>query len=39
MELTVRGTTYSDGKVQQYDQSTTLTVEPGDELPVVLQQR
>ena len=37
VDLTVRGTTYSNGTVQQYGQTTTVTVEPGDELPVVLQ--
>ena len=31
VDLTVRGTTYADGMVTQYERSTTVTVEPGDE--------
>ena len=37
VDLQVRGTTYSDGAVRQYGQDTTVRIEPGDELPVVLQ--
>ncbi len=37
VDLQVRGTTYSEGAVRQYGQDTTVRVEPGDELPVVLQ--
>lgn len=37
VELQVRGTTYSHGEVQHYDRSTTLRIQPGDELPLVLQ--
>jgi arylsulfatase A-like enzyme len=37
IDLTVRGTTYSDGQVRQYQSGATLRIEPGDPLPVVLQ--
>jgi arylsulfatase A-like enzyme len=37
VELQVRGTTYSHGEVQHYGRSTTLRIQPGDELPLVLQ--
>jgi len=32
----VRGTTYSDGEIRQYNSGTTLHEEPGEQVPVVL---
>ena len=36
IDLQVRGTTYSDGRIRQYNSGTTLHVEPGEQVPVVL---
>ena len=38
LHLTVRGTTYSGGSLHRY-RGQTLTIEPGDEVPLVLQDR
>jgi len=36
IDLQVRGTTYSDGGIRQYNSGTTLHEEPGEQVPVVL---
>ena len=36
LSLQVRGTTYADGRLRHHGRTTTLVVEPGQEVPLVV---